>query len=197
MLTNYFISISIVLLFHQSNSCPLPSNASCNDCDVLRYIQFNPSRQSNLNLSMNLNLNESENTAYNFAPKINSPENEHYTFEGTPLPNQIRCSNSSTEGSPCSDYIKMANHSLPTNTCTWNYTCDYSPRRFPQYLWTAQCAPPPTGYRAQKVYYEIPTLTFVGEEIGSECLPFRHPEATYKWKLHEIVVACICVPKDL
>lgn len=196
-----FVSTLYILLCHKVvnlNACPLPTNitntnATCHDCNVLRYIQLEQPRQINVNLMMAINLAESENSAGHFAQKINSDTNRDYLFDSISLPGAVRNCYGSEEtastGSPCTDYIRMDGDHLPT--CTWNYTCNYSPNRFPQYIWEAQCAQAPAGYRHQKVYYNIPILTY--SSAGSNCLPFKNPEATYTWGLQRIVVACACI----
>lgn len=176
--------------------CPLPQNATCSECDVLHYIQLDPdaSGMLNTNITVSLNLAESENSAHEFVQSINSFDNNDYSFDSALLPGDISdCyGRNPAEGLPCTHYIRMsARNNLPM--CTWNYTCNYSSHRFPQYIWEAQCDTAPLGYRYQEIFYDIPTLTVSSRGNGSNCLPFRDDDAVYRWNTERIVVACVCI----
>lgn len=192
----YCTILSTILLCYKLShilACPLPSGASCDDCHILRQIQFNSSLPLNINLTMKLDVVKSQNTITEFVRNINNDDS--YTFQRTPLTGPVRdCYGSDPNaGSPCTDYIEMEGERRPK--CTWNYTCDYSPNRIPQYLWRARCDKAPPGYREQEILYEIPTLTLTSaSEHG--CLPFYESHATYKWDLETVTVACACIPTE-
>lgn len=172
-------------------ACPLPSNASCSECDLLRHIQLDHHAQ-NINLNVQLNLVMSQNSANSFAMLINSENNGDFTFYNTRLEDPVtRCIADAEEGSPCTNHVVMEGERQPL--CTWNYTCDYSPHRFPQYIWKAKCDTAPPGYRPQPIYYNIPTLTVTSSSQGG-CLPFQDPEAIYRWGMERVEVACSCTP---
>lgn len=193
----YVIFISLLFCNRLSNlcACPLPSNASCSECDILRHIHFSPNRQLNIDLSVELNLALSANTATKFTGSINSEDNLDFSFDSTPLADsETNCFGTDAEigsGSACTHYVEMTGDRLPT--CTWNYACDYSPHRFPQYIWKAECNAAPSGYRAQPIYYDIPTLTLTSAS-ESGCLPFQEPQAIYSWGIEKVQVACSCIP---
>lgn len=204
-MTIYVVPTLLLLLGHTAvilSACPLPVNNttttdSCHQCNVLRYVQVEQPSHININVTMALNLRQSENSAGQFAQKISSNQNRDYLFDSISLPGPVRgCYGSEQNaktGSPCTNFIRMDGTRLPN--CMWNYTCNYSPNRFPQYIWEAQCAQAPHGYRSQEVYYRIPTLVYSSE--GSNCLPFKSPEATYTWRMQRVVVACVCVPQPV
>ncbi len=183
------IYLFIILLgcrHHILQACPLPSNASCNDCQVLRYIQLDRNRELNINLTVPIDLGLSQNTANNFARVINSEQtSEDFFFEAYSLGSVASCLGSDPNaGSPCTHNFRMAGSPLPT--CRWNYTCDYSPNRFPQYIWKAECM-----HSAHPIFYSIPTLTL--ESDGeSGCLPFTRVKPVYRWGLQKVPVACSC-----
>lgn len=180
----YLVSLSIILLgYNNLQACPLPSNASCTECQVLRYIQLNHSRQLNVNLTVTLDLLHSQNNPNDFSDAIN-PDNRHdFSFEPYAVGSVESCLGSDPNtGSPCTHNIRMEGDNLPS--CQWDYTCDYSPNRFPQYLWRAQC----TG-AAQPIIYHIPTLTLESAREG-DCLPFAGTQAVYRWQLEKVAVAC-------
>lgn len=187
-----YLLLTILLCYRQTNlyACPLPTSGSCNNCSVLRFLQLNSSVhvQPNVNLTVDMNLAESENRAHEFANSID-PGSDDYSFDTTNLPGNLRDCFDSESGSPCTHYIAI-NGNIPN--CTWTYSCNYSANRFPQYMWWAQCAPPPRGYRAQKVYYTVPTLT-LSTESSLDCLPFHDPRAVYKWSKERVPVACVCI----
>lgn len=195
----YTIFLSLLFCSNLNNlcACPLPSNASCNECDVLRHIHLSPSRQLTIDLSVEINLALSANTAIEFARNINSENNEDYSFDSTPLEDSATtCYETNAEigsGSACTNYVEMTGEDDRLPTCRWNYTCDYSPHRFPQYIWRAECDTPPSGYRAQPIYYDIPILT-LKPDSDSGCLPFQEPQAVYSWGLEQVQVACSCIP---
>ena len=199
----YLVQAMFILLCHKIanlNACPLSGNNNittatpCNQCNVLRHIHMDPTRQINVNLMVALNLGRSENSAGEFARKMSSDQNQDYFFDSISLPGMVRncfgSEQSANTGSPCTDFIRMDGAGKPG--CTWNYTCDYSPNRFPQYIWRANCAEAPDKYRSQEVFYEIPTLMYNSE--GSSCLPFINPVTTYTWTMEKVAVACVCVP---
>lgn len=179
-------SLLIILLsyrLHNLQACPLPANASCAECDVLRYIQgldgAGHNRQLNVNLTVALDLDHSQNTAINFI--------RNHTNSGLYRINSLDsvegCLGSNhTVGTACTHNIEM----VVSSSCRWNYTCDYSPNRFPQYLWKAEC----TG-SAHPITYSVPILALETER-ESGCLPFAGGEAVYRWKLEEVTVACTC-----
>lgn len=188
-----YVALLFMLFSHNLCACPLPANLSCSECEVQRYIQQSHNSQLNINITVGLNLALSQNTHYEFARFINSINNDDFSFDSTPLSGPVTTcyGNDFEAGSPCTHSIQMVGGSLPR--CTWNYTCEYSPRRFPQYLWKAQCATPPQGYRAQEIFYEVPTLT-LDSMTETSCLPFQGPEAVYRWDIERVPVACSCIP---
>lgn len=186
----YSISLLIFLLGYRLRTlqaCPLPSNASCSECHVLRYIQLDvDNRQLNINLSVELDLVLTQNTAKNFLDTINSVvRHDDFSFEAHRKGSAKSClDNDPYARSPCSHDIQMAGADVPT--CRWNYTCEYSPNRFPQYLWRAHCAG-----SAHPIFYKIPTLTLESEG-GNDCLPFTGAQTVYRWGLEKVAVACSC-----
>lgn len=197
----YLVSTMLILLGQTPvnlNACPLAANSTtnsttCHQCDVLRYLQLDRNRQINVNLTVALNLVESENLAGEFVRDINPSQSSDYFFDSICLPGAVRnCEQSADTGSPCTHYVRMNGDHQPH--CRWNYTCDYSPNRFPQYIWRANCAEAPDEYRSHEVFYEIPTLKYNSEE--PRCLPFKNPGTIYTWKMEKVAVACVCVPQE-
>lgn len=183
----YAIAILIILLGHSNlQACPLPANASCSECQLLRYIHLNHSRELNVNLTVALDLALSQNTADNFCETINSVvRHDDFSYEARATGAAESCLGSDPNaGSPCTQHIQMAGADVPS--CRWSYSCDYSPNRFPQYLWRAQC----TG-SANPIFYKVPTLTLESQR-GSDCLPFTGDQAVYRWGLEKVAVACTC-----
>lgn len=197
--TVFIISI-ILLAFESTNlrACPLPPSASCAQCEVLNYIDNILNDRSNISLRITLNLAKSINGPIEFAESINyrndsiNHRNDDFLFRVTGARNCSSYDNS-TNGNPCTQSINMTGSHLPD--CSWNYTCDYSPNRFPQYIWKAKCGPQPAGYRIQEVYYQLPTLT-LESEVEAGCLPFQGANTVYRWGLERIPVACTCVPNQ-
>ena len=171
------------------HACPLPPNTQCSDCEVLQYIDRLEDGQLDINLTVALNLDESRNTRETFRQHINSDNsNMDFSFDYfSPLPNLANCNDPSGElvRSPCNHGFRMGGSRLPA--CTWNYTCDYSPNRFPQNIWRAECPP-----EAHEIIYPIPVLTR-NVETADGCLPFVGAEAVYTWSLAKMPVACSCV----
>ena len=192
------LNIVAILLYHtisNLHACPLPrdtntSSAPCHQCDVLDYIE-NKHGQSSINLILNINLGNTRNNAVTFASHISSSSNNDYFFD--PVSSSTNCVNDAAAGSPCTDRVQMvkSNQNL---MCSWNYTCDYSPDRFPQYIWKAQCPRDIPGYQIHEVYYHMPVLTYTSTGSGSaDCIPFKTPGATYTWSMLTVPVACTCV----
>lgn len=185
--------ISIILLAFKStnlHACPLPSNASCAQCEVLNYIDNILNDQSNINLRVVLNLATSINRPIEFAESINY-DNDDFFFRVAGARN---CSSDDpTNGNPCTQSINMIRPNLPQ--CSWSYTCDYSPNRFPQYIWKANCSAQPAGYRLQEIFYQLPTLT-IESEADAGCPPFQGVNTVYRWGLERIPVACTCIPNQ-
>lgn len=171
---------------HNLQACPLPSNAPCSECQVLRYIQLDHRRQLNVNLNVTLDLALSQNTADDFHETINSAvRHDDFSFEAQHRGSAESCLGSDPNtGSPCTHDFQMTGADVPS--CRWNYTCDYSPNRFPQYLWRAHCMG-----AAHPIFYKIPTLTLASEN-GSDCLPFTGTQTVYRWGLEMVAVACSC-----
>ncbi len=185
-LSIYLVFISTILLGFRTASllaCPLPDTATCGQCHVLNYINSLSNSQSKINLTINLDLSKSINRAIEFTQPISSGNNLDYDFQPY---GPAGCSSNDT---PCTQSIHMAGSNLPN--CSWNYTCDYSPNRFPQYIWMANCASAPPGYRPQEIYYLIPTLV-----IEDGCLPFQRADVVYKWVQKRVPVACTCIATE-
>ena len=79
--------------------------------------------------------------------------------------------------------------------CSWNYTCDYNPHRFPAYIFHARCTNThwlqynPTGFPPLKpkscrsIYYPVPVLYSQG------CNPLTSKK-NWEWKQEMVSVAC-------
>ena len=172
------------------HACPLPPTEVCNDCDVLNYISSSHTNQSTISPTVIINLQQSINNPTDFARFIHSNDNEDFSFDATNL-SPSRCLPTQREtGTPCTQSVVMVGENHPT--CTWNYTCNYSPNRFPQYIWKAQCATAPDGYRIHAINYLIPILK-LESEVGADCLPFQGANTVYRWGIEEVPVACVCV----
>ena len=190
----FFLSTA---LLHSSAACPLPSNATCTECDVLRHERFTRNKQLlHFDLTVELDLTKSVNTANKFSHEISTEEEDpDFLFASARLGDSVSsCYGTEEEastGSACTNFVNMTGPRQPG--CTWNYTCDYSAHRFPQYIWKAECATAPSGYRAHPIYYEIPTLT-LNPTNDSGCLHFQEPQAVYRWELEKVQVGCTCVP---
>ena len=196
-MANFLLSITTAAIilqcftFTHLSACPLPQNASCHNCTVLQHINELLPNRLDINIMVNLNLAKAENTADKFARVVNNfPRNRDVIFDSTSSPGVSSCfGNDPSTGSPCSEYVEMS-----ANThikCNWNYRCDYSANRFPQYIWRAECGQAPAGYRSQEVFYEISTLNLSSE--STECIPFHESQVVYKWMLEKVAVACVCV----
>lgn len=197
LISSIYISILCLFLYNgldNLHACPLPANASCTECDILTYIEETQNKSTLIvDLNVELNLAPIEHAITLFTHNIAPGEGENgLVFDIADLPDMsTSCNTDMDSGSPCTKFVKMTpEENLPN--CTWNYTCDYSPHRFPQYIWRAQCASAPEGYRAQPIYYEIPTLT-LKNDTNSGCLHFQDPQAVYSWKMERVQVACTCV----
>lgn len=180
----YIVYISIIFLGLRTASllaCPLPDMPTCGQCEVLRHINSLTNSQSKINLTVNLDLSKSINRPTQFAQDISSVKNPDYFFESN---GTAGCSNNDT---PCSQFIKMVPENSPLPICSWIYTCDYSPNRFPQYIWRANCTDTTT---CQEVYYQIPTLTLHSEVEDDDCLPFQRADTVYTWGQEMVAVAC-------
>lgn len=185
-LLSFLCPLFILLGYRLVNlhACPLPPNTQCGDCEVLQYIDGLESGELDINLTVALSLDQSRNTPDTFRQHINSDDNNmDFAFDSfSPSANLADCSR---EGSPCTLGFRMGGARMPA--CTWNYTCNYSPNRFPQYIWRAECAP-----GAHQIIYPIPVLT-KNVETAEDCLPFVGAQAVYTWSLEEVPVACSCV----
>lgn len=184
--TSFYLLVTILLGYQLGNlqACPLPANASCSECDALRYIQLGHNNL-NINLSALIDINLSLNTIIDFSHTINSVERHDFSFRISSTGSVGDClGDDPNAGTPCTHHLQMEGDSLPR--CQWNYTCDYSPNRFPQYLWRAQCAD-----NAHPIFYRIPVLTL---EPGTEdgCIPFSSAHAVYRWGMEKVAVACSC-----
>ena len=77
--------------------------------------------------------------------------------------------------------------------CSWNYTCDYNPHRFPAYVFHAHCKSnhwwhftPPNQKRPQPcrlIYYPVPMLYNTG------CNPVTSKK-NWEWRQEMVSVAC-------
>jgi hypothetical protein len=137
-----------------------------------------------------MDLSASQNTATEFADDINSVERQDSapSFDIFPVPEGAArsCLGNNTNRVPCDLRLQMPTDPDTPSACRWNYTCDYSKSRFPQYLWKAQC----TG-NAHPIFYRVPVLTLQpGSETG--CLPFTSDHAVYRWEIEMVPVACSC-----
>lgn len=186
----YSVSLLLILIGYTPHNllqaCPLPANASCTECQLLRYIQLNRSRQLNISLNVAIDLALSQNTADNFQETINSDDrHDSISFELNQRDSVESCLlvDDPNAGSPCTHDFQKTGAGL---SCKWNYTCDYNPNRFPQYLWKAECMG-----SAHPIFYQIPTLTLENKS-GSDCLPFTGTQTVYKWGLEKVAVACSC-----
>lgn len=188
-LLSFLCPLFILLGYRLVNlqACPLPPSIQCSACEVLQYINDLENSQLDINLTVAMNLDQSRNTPDTFRQHINSDDNNmDFSFDSFSLrPNLTGCSDRNTIGSPCNLGFRMGGGRLPA--CTWNYTCNYSPNRFPQYIWRAVCAP-----GAHEIIYPIPVLT-KNVETADDCLPFVGAQAVYAWSLEKVPVACSCV----
>lgn len=79
--------------------------------------------------------------------------------------------------------------------CSWNYTCDYNPHRFPAYMYHAQCTnshwfqytpssfPTVRPRPCRMIYYPVPVLYSRG------CNPLT-TEKKWEWKQEMVSVGC-------
>jgi len=78
---------------------------------------------------------------------------------------------------PSSEFIKVS-------SCSWNYICDYNPRRFPPYIFHATCVSPITEvYSCTPVTYPVPVLYTTGCNILTN-------KTDWVWGQERIAVAC-------
>ena len=186
LLTSIYLMLasSILLCYKLRNlqACPLPANASCSECQVIREIQG--LNEPNVNLNIIINLFHALNNPNDFIHAIERPG---LMFDTSSINSSLETclhSRDPNVGTPCTHNLQMVGD--PLLTCRWNYTCDYSPNRFPQYLWRAQCPD-----NAQQVFYRIPVLTVTPESEG-DCLPFTNTRTVYRWEMEMVAVACTC-----
>ena len=131
---------------------------------------------------MNLQLSQNnDNVVRRFLNSDNT--NDDFSFETYSPASVANCFGEDPNiGTPCTHNIRMTGPA----TCRWNYTCDYSPNRFPQYIWKAEC--PESSH---PIFYPVPTLT-VETQGGTGCLPFTEANTVYRWGQEKVAVACAC-----
>ncbi len=184
-------------------ACPLSDNASsthCHECDALHYIA-NTHRGDNINVILNINLGKSINRAFDFSKAI-TPTDSSYYYEPMRNSSLTSCVSSVESGSACTQHIVTRGSRRPMcgpgNQCDgWNYTCNYSSNRFPQYIWEVQCPPSTSpGIKVQTVYYSMPVLIYTPNgsiNTSADCTPFKNLGTLYTWSMQRVPVACTWV----
>lgn len=194
LLRSIYFASSILLCYRPYNlqACPLPANASCSECQAIRYIE-NGRNEPNVRLNVIVDLLRSQNALLDFTDAVNSAERHGFIFSAvssiSPPLETCLSEDSSRDpniGTPCTHNLTMMGVGGALPSCNWNYTCEYSVNRFPQYLWRAQCAD-----NAQPIFYRIPVLTVTPESEG-DCLPFTSTNTVYTWRMETVAVACSC-----
>ena len=189
----YSASAALLLLLATcAQTCPMPGCKTTTSCELKNYLSTNHNISTEVRASVRLDgiLNQPfADNSYNRAFTDFGAISLSYRLKEVPVGNETQpCHLDNPAGERCA-YKLVAK---PGFQCGFEYHCDFNRNRIPQYIWRAECLPPPPGLISVPVYYKVPVL-----ELNSNpdsCNPFD--KSTYQggwtWRQLSVPVACTC-----